>query len=299
MKKYDILVDELLNEMDRRQFIKMMGKGAAATGLAPKGVAGKILGAAAGGAAKPNPVALSAAIQAAAENWIKWTTYGGDPKVAMTNVHASALSLLNLFKQYKSVAPKANTYMIERQAMLTVKMTDPKMIEDRIKKGDFDNYAQVEQEWQESAEAAYFDDELFLSMHENGMLTPAFRQKMIKQYHIDPGDYVDEIREKEWAQRKLDKQDIAPKKEPNIEYSRMDTAGGSEDVGYAKHFESFFIENYADGKKPGRKGLAKRKGVNCKQSVSKLRKVAKNSSGERQRMAHWCANMKSGKKKKK
>ena len=63
------------------------------------------------------------------------------------------------------------------------------------------------------------------------------------------------------------------------------------------NFKSFFIENYADGKKPGRKGLAKRKGVNCKQSVSKLRSIAKNSSGERQRMAHWCANMKSGKKK--
>ena len=64
-------------------------------------------------------------------------------------------------------------------------------------------------------------------------------------------------------------------------------------------FKSFFIENYADGKKPGHKGLAKRSGVNCKQSVSKLRKIAKNSSGERQRMAHWCANMKSGKKRKK
>ena len=56
-------------------------------------------------------------------------------------------------------------------------------------------------------------------------------------------------------------------------------------------------ENFADGKKPGRKGLAKRMGVNCKQSVSKLRKIAKNSSGERARMAHWCANMKAGKKK--
>ena len=56
-------------------------------------------------------------------------------------------------------------------------------------------------------------------------------------------------------------------------------------------------ENFADGKKPGRKGLAKRVGVNCKQSVSKLRSIAAHSSGERQRMAHWCANMKSGKKK--
>jgi len=56
-------------------------------------------------------------------------------------------------------------------------------------------------------------------------------------------------------------------------------------------------ENFADGRKPGRKGLAKRMGVDCKQSISKLRSIAASSSGERQRMAHWCANMKSGKKK--
>jgi len=56
-------------------------------------------------------------------------------------------------------------------------------------------------------------------------------------------------------------------------------------------------ENFADGKNPGRKGLAKRSGVNCKASVTQLRKVAKNSTGEKRRMAHWCANMKSGRSK--
>ena len=59
------------------------------------------------------------------------------------------------------------------------------------------------------------------------------------------------------------------------------------------------LENFADGKKPGRKGLAKRSGVNTKASVSDLRKTAKNSSGEKARMAHWMANMKAGKAKKK
>ena len=53
-------------------------------------------------------------------------------------------------------------------------------------------------------------------------------------------------------------------------------------------------ENFADGKKPGRKGLAKRSGVNTKASVSTLRNVAKHSTGEKQRMAHWLANMKAG-----
>jgi hypothetical protein len=63
--------------------------------------------------------------------------------------------------------------------------------------------------------------------------------------------------------------------------------------------QEFPVENFADGKNPGRKGLAKRSGVNTKASVSSLRKTAKNSSGEKQRMAHWLANMKSGRAKKK
>ena len=57
-------------------------------------------------------------------------------------------------------------------------------------------------------------------------------------------------------------------------------------------------ENFADGKKPGRKGLAKRSGVNTKASVSDLRKTAKHSTGEKARMAHWLANMKAGRAKK-
>lgn len=66
---------------------------------------------------------------------------------------------------------------------------------------------------------------------------------------------------------------------------------------FADTFLDHVHENFADGKKPGRKGLAKRSGVNCKASVSTLRNVAKNSSGEKARMAHWCANMKSGRNK--
>jgi len=55
-------------------------------------------------------------------------------------------------------------------------------------------------------------------------------------------------------------------------------------------------ENFADGKKPGRKGLAKRMGVDCSKSETELRAIAKRSTGEKQRMAHWCANMKGGKR---
>jgi hypothetical protein len=56
-------------------------------------------------------------------------------------------------------------------------------------------------------------------------------------------------------------------------------------------------ENFQDGKNTGRKGLAKRSGVNTGASVSSLRDTAKHSTGEKQRMAHWLANMKSGRAK--
>lgn len=58
-------------------------------------------------------------------------------------------------------------------------------------------------------------------------------------------------------------------------------------------------ENFADGKVKGksRPGRVKRAGASCKGSVTDLRAKAKKASGERKSMYHWCANMKSGKKK--
>ena len=74
---------------------------------------------------------------------------------------------------------------------------------------------------------------------------------------------------------------------------------GCNQMTFLEYFNNWVNENYADGKNPGRKGLAKRSGVNTKASVSSLRKTARNSTGEKQRMAHWMANMKAGKAKKK
>jgi Cu/Zn superoxide dismutase len=64
--------------------------------------------------------------------------------------------------------------------------------------------------------------------------------------------------------------------------------------------KSIYDENFADGKKKGksRPGRVKKAGASCNGSVTSLRKKAKNSSGEKSKMYHWCANMKSGKKKK-
>ena len=57
-------------------------------------------------------------------------------------------------------------------------------------------------------------------------------------------------------------------------------------------------ENFADGRHPEDKGDSKRHHVPTKSSVSNLRKFAKNHSGRAAQLAHWMANMKSGKRKK-
>ena len=63
--------------------------------------------------------------------------------------------------------------------------------------------------------------------------------------------------------------------------------------------QEFAVENFADGKKKGksRPGRVKRAGASCKGSVTSLRAKAKKSSGEKAKMYHWCANMKSGRNK--
>ena len=63
--------------------------------------------------------------------------------------------------------------------------------------------------------------------------------------------------------------------------------------------DTFLKENFHDGRVKGksRPGRVKRAGASCAGSVTDLRAKAKNTSGERAKMYHWCANMKSGKKK--
>ena len=63
----------------------------------------------------------------------------------------------------------------------------------------------------------------------------------------------------------------------------------------------FITETCADKTVKGRSrpGRVKRAGASCQGSVTDLRARAKKYGGERGRMYHWCANMKSGRNKNK
>jgi len=69
----------------------------------------------------------------------------------------------------------------------------------------------------------------------------------------------------------------------------------------ADDFDPDVFENFADGKVKGksRPGRVKRAGASCQGSVTDLRARAKKYGGEKGKMYHWCANMKSGRKKNK
>jgi hypothetical protein len=89
---------------------------------------------------------------------------------------------------------------------------------------------------------------------------------------------------------------FAAKKIPNVKF--YDVKDADDELEWLVQIGPQNVaENFADGRNPGRKGLAKRSGVNTKASVTSLRKTAKHSSGEKARMAHWLANMKAGRAK--
>ena len=86
-----------------------------------------------------------------------------------------------------------------------------------------------------------------------------------------------------------------------VDLSEVPTNYGQETpVDWEKRDWELYDENYADGKVKGksRPGRVKKAGASCKGSVTDLRAKAKKYGGEKGKMYHWCANMKSGRKKK-
>ena len=64
---------------------------------------------------------------------------------------------------------------------------------------------------------------------------------------------------------------------------------------YPKYFHTPIIENFDDGKKPGRKGLSQRVGIPKNATIAQLERY-KDAPGEKGRMARWQLNMRRGQK---
>jgi GNAT superfamily N-acetyltransferase len=106
-----------------------------------------------------------------------------------------------------------------------------------------------------------------------------------------PEDWLDQI-----VVLVIDARQLDPKK-LHTDRNVMDDDSTLEYHGVIRDFQ--LTENFADGRVQGksRPGRVKRSGASCNGSVTDLRRRAKNASGEKAKMYHWCANMKSGRKK--
>lgn len=106
------------------------------------------------------------------------------------------------------------------------------------------------------------------------------------------------------------------KEEEEIRGSRFDYAGGEEDRAAPQEWDNrtglpkkpyggpgtyTVDENFIDKKGPGRPGDSKRHGIKKKSSLASLDKIvkSKNASPRKKQLAHWQANMRRGKAKKK
>ena len=120
--------------------------------------------------------------------------------------------------------------------------------------------------------------------------TPSIKQ-LSKKHNVDKDDIISQV-------KKGVKVELEHTSDPKIALEiALDHINELPD--YYDRLETV-EENFADGKKKGksRPGRVKRSGASCNGSVTALRKRAKNASGEKAKMYHWCANMKGGKKKK-
>ena len=119
--------------------------------------------------------------------------------------------------------------------------------------------------------------------------TPSIKQ-LSKKHNVDKDDIISQV-------KKGVKVELEHTSDPKIALEiALDHINELPD--YYDRLETV-EENFADGKVKGksRPGRVKKSGASCNGSVTALRKRAKNASGEKAKMYHWCANMKSGKKK--
>ena len=226
--KFDQLYQQLMEAMSRRNFLGLMGKGAAAAGLAPKGMIGKTLI----NTAMGKPIDIDKAIF----DYIK-LTYANDEASttgtikALTKSFSSILSAL----QQKNLADDKVT----KEIKTVLHHLSPEKLKEYEKNGGniedfFTDF--VENAWDQDA-----TDEIMRVAYDNNLLSPT-TVKFLEEYGMGAAECKtltpEEKRKQQEELNRLDKEEQDRVFKDGINYSRADKAGGSEDEGYAKYYES-------------------------------------------------------------
>jgi hypothetical protein len=311
MNKFNLLYEQILENMSRRGFLKMLGKGAqvaAANNLIPGGVVGTALK----GALSNTPSAFNLKTELLYFHKPELFFKKIGPHFTVNTVAEGDQIIRNLKTNFGRIFAALTSKALPNQSKIAKDYADTNNYlnnalyalhggRDVSRLGwDYRNMSNVKvaDMFLSHVHGDVIAPEMVSSVWDSGLITPEIETELKQKYGIDRKDYQYEHPENDQLTKDEIDKEIQKLKNTRSEMgSRFDYAGSSEDEGYAKYYENYLKENYADGKNPGRKGLAKRSGVNTKASVSSLRKTVKNSTGEKARMAHWMANMKAGKKK--
>ena len=141
------------------------------------------------------------------------------------------------------------------------------------------------------------DSEIYYRQEKMDKIEADYKAKLAE---LDDKFDADEIDQEEYNRQFALLKDQYKKAEDELSQVRRFSDVRLVAIDEKKNTKESIEENFADGKKKGksRPGRVKKAGASCKGSVTDLRKRAKNASGEKAKMYHWCANMKSGRKKK-
>ena len=246
MNKFDLLYEQILEEMNRRDFLKTLGKGAkvvAGNKLMPGGIVGTALKGAINVAAGAPPIDINKAIFRAAE----FSYNLGDNMQIEKIVPMLRNSFVTVFNGLKQL--NLTSKDLQDDYAKIIDELDLDKIKQYIKDGEYRDL-----------------DDWFVSFTENGadqdyvhsFLDIAFKNNLlslsnIKKLENDCGiykiDYAtpeeqarqaeEDIKKEEEWQKEYDKyrhQLVQQYIAKDIDYTRMDKAGSSEDEGYAKYY---------------------------------------------------------------
>lgn len=207
---FDLMCKQILLEMNRRDFLKNIGKGAAAA--AGSKVIPKSLVKAAIAAPKLTVLNLQSIIYTMVREIVLGQSAGAGA-VYEIKLMKPLLAALKMIKPNSSVIP-------EIQSLLDDKY-DPSLAD-----SDF-----TEDDWND----AYYNEpkleSILMQLQSEKLITPDLAKKLYDEFEIDLGDFGDEDRQRE--------ADLEDRKEIDNSQSRFDKAGGSEDDGYARYYEHY------------------------------------------------------------
>jgi hypothetical protein len=255
--RFNRLVEEA---MGRREFIQKVGKGAAATGLTPGGVVGKVLGGI-GGATAKSGVVSSFLPDDVIMGFVNFGNYNmkGISRSTLLQHLIKDKNNLEVLDNFLTNNPIGEEEIYEVGGLVDFIKIAISSLTGKWKPGSEDmadhwgfSMGELTPEYIKYIFDKDRDDEdlihrILTNLFKNNAISPEVQKTLEDNYDIYKCDYTEDLasqarrdrRDKERDEYRKRREELEKQYAKSIDYSRMDTAGGSEDEGYAKYFENY------------------------------------------------------------